>query len=105
MYLIVIFFPQIIPGYKANFEKQSLVNTTYSFEYDYASIMHYGKSYFSKTKGKPTLSPRMSGIKLGQRKALSVTDCLKVNDLYGCLDGENPKLMKKYYTLCRVLGL
>lgn len=68
------------------------------------SIMHYGKSYFSKTKGKPTLTPRMPGIKLGQRKALSQTDCLKVNDLYGCLDGDKPKLMKKYYTLCRVLG-
>lgn len=68
------------------------------------SIMHYGKGYFSKTKGKPTMTARMAGVKLGQRKALSVTDCLKVNDLYGCLDGNNPKLMQKYYTLCRVLG-
>lgn len=65
--------------------------------------MHYGKSYFSKSKGKPTLVSRTPGVKLGQRKALSQTDCLKVNDLYGCLD--DPKLMKKYYTLCRVLGI
>jgi Astacin (Peptidase family M12A) len=70
------------------------------------SIMHYGKSYFAKTKGKPTLTARMPGVaKLGQRKALSQTDCLKVNDLYGCLDADNPKLMRKYYTLCRVLGV
>lgn len=67
--------------------------------------MHYGKSYFSTTKGKHTLTPKQAGVKIGQRNALSQTDCLKINDLYGCLDDENPKLMKKYYTLCRVLGL
>ena len=33
-------------GYEINFEKQSLENTTYSFEYDYKSIMHYGGNYF-----------------------------------------------------------
>lgn len=48
--------------------------------------MHYGASYFSKEKGKPTLVPKMKGVKIGQRRALSVTDCLKINDLYGCLD-------------------
>lgn len=65
--------------------------------------MHYGKSYFSKAKGKPTMTARMANIKLGQRRGLSKTDCLKINDLYGCLD--DPKLMKKYYTLCNVLGI
>jgi hypothetical protein len=29
-----------------NFNKESLENTTYSFEYDYGSIMHYGQFYF-----------------------------------------------------------
>jgi hypothetical protein len=28
---------QIIPSYKGNFEKQSLENSTYAFEYDYVS--------------------------------------------------------------------
>jgi hypothetical protein len=93
----------IIPAYKSNFETQSLENTTYSFEYDYDSIMHYGKTYFSKQKGKQTLTPRMAGVKLGQRRALSKTDCLKINDLYGCLDDQ--KLARKYYRLCQVLGL
>lgn len=40
--------------------------------------MHYGKSYFGTVKGKPTMSAKMPGIKLGQRRALSKTDCLKV---------------------------
>jgi hypothetical protein len=48
--------------------------------------MHYGERYFSKAKGKPTLVPKMKGEKVGQRKSLSQTDCLKVNELYGCLD-------------------
>ncbi|CAO1316951.1 unnamed protein product [Diamesa hyperborea] len=100
---VKIHWDNMIPAYKSNFEKQSLENTTYSFEYDYDSIMHYGKSYFSKAKGKPTMTARMENIKLGQRRGLSKTDCLKINDLYGCLD--DPKLMKKYYTLCNVLGL
>lgn len=66
--------------------------------------MHYGKSYFSKDKKKrDTITARMPGIKLGQRRAMSQTDCLKVNDLYGCLDDK--KLAKKYYTICRVLGI
>lgn len=48
--------------------------------------MHYGSTYFNKEKGKPTILTKMKGVKIGQRRALSVTDCLKINDLYGCLD-------------------
>lgn len=29
-----------------NFDKQSLTNTTYEYEYDYVSIMHYGTHFF-----------------------------------------------------------
>lgn len=91
-------------GFKANFEKQSLENTTYSFEYDYDSIMHYGKYYFSKGKGKPTITPRKGETKkIGQRKAMSKGDCLKLNDLYHCFD--NPRLKRKYYSICQFLGL
>lgn len=90
--------------FKQNFEKQSLENTTYSFEYDYDSIMHYGKNYFSKGKGKPTITPKLAGSKqLGQRKMMSKGDCLKLNDLYGCLD--DPKRKRKYYRICQYMGL
>ena len=35
-----------ISAFLSNFDKQSLDNTTYKFEYDYDSIMHYGKNFF-----------------------------------------------------------
>ncbi|GJQ68473.1 hypothetical protein Trydic_g17050 [Trypoxylus dichotomus] len=94
----------IIPRYKANFDKQSLENTTYSFEYDFNSIMHYGKYYFSKARGKPTITPKKSDVKrIGQRQAMSKGDCLKLNDLYRCFD--RPLLKRKYYSICQFLGL
>ncbi|KAI4470115.1 discoidin cub egf laminin and zinc metalloprotease domain containing [Holotrichia oblita] len=94
----------IIPRYKANFDKQSLDNTTYTFEYDYNSIMHYGKYYFSKSKGKPTITPKKYDVKkIGQRQGMSKGDCLKLNDLYHCFD--IPLLKRKYYMLCQFLGL
>lgn len=90
-------------AYKSNFEKQSLKNTSYTFEYDFDSIMHYGEDYFAKVRGKPTISTKIRGAKIGQRRSLSKTDCLKINDLYGCL--ENPRMAKKYYAICRTLGI
>lgn len=94
----------VIPEFRNNFDKQSLENTTYKFEYDYDSIMHYGKSFFSSGKGRPTITPKTKGAKLGQREAMSKTDCLKVNDLYGCLD-KSVAARRKYYALCDMMGL
>lgn len=66
--------------------------------------MHYGKNYFSKGSGKPTMTAKLPGIKrLGQRKAMSKGDCLKLNDLYGCLD--DPSKTTKYYNICQFMGL
>ncbi|VEN34736.1 unnamed protein product [Callosobruchus maculatus] len=101
---VKIHYENIIPQYKSNFDKESLENTTYSFEYDYDSIMHYGRHFFSKKKGKPTITPKQPGVKtIGQRDALSKGDCLKLNDLYGCL--KNPKTRRKYYNICNFLGV
>lgn len=61
--------------------------------------MHYGSSFFSKEKKQPTLIPKMKGEKLGQRKGLTKSDCLKINDLYGCLD--DIKLVSKKCKLIR----
>lgn len=43
---VTVHWQNIEDGYENNFEKQSLKNTTYTFEYDYESIMHYGRNYF-----------------------------------------------------------
>ncbi|XP_037040521.1 zinc metalloproteinase nas-15-like [Bradysia coprophila] len=100
---VTVHWENIREGYENNFEKQSLSNTSFAFEYDYDSVMHYGRNYFSKQKGKPTLTSKMPGMELGQRRGMSVTDCLKVNDLYRCLD--NPRSSRKYYSLCKLMGI
>lgn len=100
---VKVHWDNILEGYKSNFEKQSLKNTSYSFEYDFLSIMHYGKYYFSKEKGKPTLTPKVPNYHIGQRKQMSVTDCLKINDLYGCLEDKGQR--SKYYNRCKTFGL
>lgn len=43
---VTVHWENIEEGYENNFEKQSLENTTYAFEYDYESVMHYGRDYF-----------------------------------------------------------
>jgi hypothetical protein len=57
----------------------------------------------SKTRGQPTIIPKKENVKLGQRKALSKTDCLKINDLYGCLN-KSVYHNRKYHMLCDILG-
>jgi hypothetical protein len=46
----LIQFPELaqfcFSEFQVNFNKESLENTTYMFEYDYESIMHYGQFYF-----------------------------------------------------------
>lgn len=64
----------------------------------------YSGFFLSKGKGKPTITAKHPGAKLGQRKMMSKTDCLKLNDLYGCLE-KSKYSQRKYYTLCNFLGL
>uniref|UniRef100_A0A8C6VJZ6 Metalloendopeptidase n=1 Tax=Naja naja TaxID=35670 RepID=A0A8C6VJZ6_NAJNA len=53
-------------------------------DYDYSSIMHYGRNAFSMT-GLPTIIPLSSpSTFLGQRWNLSVSDIAKINKLYKC---------------------
>ncbi|KAG0694039.1 Zinc metalloproteinase nas-14 [Chionoecetes opilio] len=92
----------IIPRFLRNFHKQSAENTTFSYSYDYRSVLHYGKSFFSFIKGLPTIVPKVEGAKIGQRVMLSKLDCLKLNDVYGCLD--DPFDREKYTAFCTFLG-
>lgn len=92
-----------ITDFLNNFDKQSLENTTYSYEYDYQSIMHYGSFYFSKNPRKPTITPKIPGAIIGQRKSMTKTDCLKVNELYGCLNDSSEA--RRWYNICNALGI
>jgi len=86
-----------------NFDKQSLENTTYQYEYDYNSIMHYGTHFFSSSRDKPTLVPIQKRAKIGQRDGISRLDCYKINVLYNCFD--TPQNKAKYEAFCDILGI
>lgn len=74
-------------GMMVNFQKLPFaLATTFGVNYDYASVMHYRSTSFSKN-GKPTLvalrsSPDAS--KMGQRKGFSPGDIKKINLMYKC---------------------
>lgn len=51
--------------------------------YDYASVMHYSPTAFSKN-GSPTITPKVMGVEIGQRRGFSEMDIYKINKLYNC---------------------
>ncbi|XP_011190385.1 hatching enzyme 1.2 [Zeugodacus cucurbitae] len=74
-------------GMMANFEKGSSTEQYgYGVPYDYASVMHYSKTSFSKN-GKPTIEAlkQTSDARLmGQRNGFSKGDIAKLNAMYKC---------------------
>lgn len=64
----------------------------------------FSNRFYSKDRRKPTLVATIPGhMKLGQRRGLTETDCLKINELYQCLD--QPFSSRKFYSLCKVLSV
>lgn len=61
-------------------------SSTYDVPYDYSSVMHYGKSAFSKDRKSITIQPLQSKYLnvIGRVKDVSANDLLKVNRMYGC---------------------
>lgn len=76
---VQIDWSEIIDGKALNFNLQNANTDTYS-AYDYGSIMHYGRYFFSKSD-KPTIIVN-DAITIGQRKALSPLDIESVNNMY-----------------------
>ncbi|XP_068155102.1 zinc metalloproteinase nas-4 [Drosophila tropicalis] len=75
--------PETIP----NFEKASS-KTQYGFgvAYDYASVMHYSPTSFSRN-GQPTLKALRANAdakQMGQRRGFSSGDVRKINAMYKC---------------------
>ncbi|XP_075885176.1 hatching enzyme 1.2-like [Nelusetta ayraudi] len=53
--------------------------------YDYTSVMHYGRTYFTVNHGQETITPIPDpSVEIGQRDDMSDIDLLRVNKLYGC---------------------
>ncbi|KAM3873290.1 meprin A subunit beta-like [Diretmus argenteus] len=83
---VTIFWENISDEYKSNFKKfPSSAVTTFDAPYDYASVMHYGKTEFSKNLGLTigTKTPEYQDV-IGQRMEMSITDVFKLNRRYEC---------------------
>jgi len=93
-------------GKFANFFTKSDDETSRNFDYDYKSIMHYGAYFFSKNKRgkKATIIPKDPDATIGQRVMLSRMDCMKINSLYNCFDGDREHV-RKIQVICAMVGI
>ncbi|XP_073340744.1 meprin A subunit beta-like [Pagrus major] len=83
---ITIMWDNIKAGHKGNFHKLSpSKTTTFNTPYDYLSVMHYGKKFFSKNS-RNTIVTKLPQYqdKIGQRLEMSPIDVYKLNRLYNC---------------------
>ncbi len=79
---VIIYWENILNGKEHNFQQQ-LSNATDSGSYDYGSIMHYGKYFFSGNGGTTITTTNPVGATIGQRTGLSDGDTQTLNQLYG----------------------
>ncbi|XP_078540843.1 astacin-like metalloendopeptidase [Lissotriton helveticus] len=80
---VMIMTENISDGNLANFNKENTNNL--GLEYDYSSIMHYGRYAFTKTTGQATIVPiKNPDAEIGQTVGLSNLDLAKINHLYNC---------------------
>ena len=77
---IRINWANITPGRQHNFNQHITDGDDYG-RYDYGSIMHYGRTAFSRN-GLPTIEPLQPGATIGQRTGLSTGDIAAVRAMY-----------------------
>jgi astacin len=77
---ITIHWQNIEAGKEHNFN-QHISDGDDVGSYDYGSIMHYGTHAFSKN-GQATITPKQSGVTIGQRSTLSAGDIAAVHAIY-----------------------
>ena len=77
---VTIHYENIIAGREHNFDQQ-IADGDDVGDYDYGSIMHYGRTAFSKN-GLDTITPP-AGVTIGQRDELSAGDIQAVVYMYG----------------------
>jgi hypothetical protein len=81
---IRINWQNITSGREHNFRQHITDGDDYG-RYDYGSIMHYGRTAFSRN-GQPTIVPLTSGVTIGQRGGLSNGDIRAVRAMYPNLE-------------------
>lgn len=72
---------------KINFVRYSSDEvSSFGYDYDYKSIMHYGPLYCSNN-GEPTIVALKDGGEMMGQKQLSDSDIGKINRMYNCKTG------------------
>ena len=82
---VTIMWDDIQDSERSNFEMRGASAQDIG-AYDYASIMHYGPTAFSKS-GRPTIVPKAPQAPIGQRDGLSQLDRAAIGQLYGANAG------------------
>ncbi|MBN1641366.1 MAG: M12 family metallopeptidase [Anaerolineae bacterium] len=77
---VTVHYQNITPGREHNFDRQ-IADGDDVGAYDYGSIMHYGRTAFTKN-GLDTITPP-AGVTIGQRNGLSTGDIQAVVYMYG----------------------
>ena len=83
---ITVNFENIESNKERNFERKTANEVSmYNTVYDYSSIMHYGKTAFSKNKKNTitTLDPKYQDV-IGQRSQMSSGDVTRLKRMYKC---------------------
>jgi hypothetical protein len=77
-------FDKIQAGTEHNFNKYGFdVITNYDVEYDYGSMMHYGKTAFSRDGSDTIIALKpLDGQVMGQRLRMSEKDIARLNSAY-----------------------
>merc|ERR1712038_1137309 len=84
-----VYLNNVSPGHEHNFDKDTLYYAnSFGIPYDYGSVMHYGRTFFSKN-GKNTMEPKGSAYKtwinnIGRTPTLSFSDLKLANHIYHC---------------------
>ncbi|XP_078369975.1 protein SpAN-like [Oculina patagonica] len=92
---ITVLTQNIRDGRENNFRKynRSTIDSL-GTKYDYKSLMHYGKNFFSKNNSLPTIQvkipPGSPGESIGQRRGLSSIDAQQADLLYKEQCGQRP---------------
>lgn len=85
---VKVVWNNIDPQYNDQFSQMAAnIMDSMGYAYDYESIMHYGKNFFTKNQ-KNTLHIRQpglnAGVRIGQRKRLSYLDLAQIRAMYNC---------------------
>lgn len=83
---ITIVPENIRTGKERHFRKNLATDVTdYGVQYDYASVMHYRPTAYSRNHN-PTIIPKDPDATIGQRLELSEGDIWKLNKKYNCTE-------------------